>query len=53
MSLLSSAKVVENAVAAKTIIGTIGWMPPEVQKKTECFSFAILICFDSSFSGIC
>lgn len=25
-----SAKVVQNADAAKTIIGTIGWMPPEV-----------------------
>jgi len=30
LSDFDSAKVVENAVAAKTIIGTIGWMPPEV-----------------------
>lgn len=30
LSDFDSAKVVENADAAKTIIGTIGWMPPEV-----------------------
>lgn len=30
LSDFDSAKVVENADAAKTVVGTVGWMPPEV-----------------------
>ena len=41
LSDFDSAKVVENAAAAKTIIGTIGWMPPEVYSSAgKAYSFS-------------
>lgn len=41
LSDFDSAKVVENAAAAKTIIGTVGWMPPEVYSSAgKSYSFS-------------
>ena len=41
LSDFDSAKVVENAAAAKTIVGTIGWMPPEVYSSAgKSYSFS-------------
>ncbi len=41
LSDFDSAKVVENAAAAKTVIGTIGWMPPEVYSSAgKSYSFS-------------
>lgn len=40
LSDFDSAKVVENASSARTIIGTMGWMPPEVYSSGKSYTFS-------------